>query len=125
MTRTLLLSLALASLTACASSHVKGTAPDTDLQLLELGVKALTTPRQIADPVQHPYQARNGDELWELSLALDDMAYLSEGDTARTFEFVHKAVEAIRTSRRPPCPWWNWKCQRERRSQPAKEADRR
>lgn len=113
---TLLVGALVVSLSACATSHVAGTARDTDLELLRLGVDALTTPRQSAGAIQHPHQARSEDELMAVALDLDDLSWLAEADKARTRAFVHSAVEAIRVSRVPACAWWQVACKREART---------
>lgn len=96
----------LASLTACATSPVHDARPATDLQVLRLGVQALTEPRSPAGSIQRLEDAATVGETWDYAGDLEDALWLSNRDKANLRTFVEKATAAIETSRLPECRWW-------------------
>lgn len=112
--RALLLGVLSLSLSACGTRPVRVEQRATDLQVLKLGVKALTEPRVVSGPVQHPDQAKDNGELMDLALDLDDIAFLSNEDKRRLRQFVFEAADAIDKARRPACRWYQLACHRGR-----------
>ena len=101
------LTFALAlSLTACARSPVRDVLPATDLQVLRLGVQALTEPRSPAGSVQRLEDAATVGQAWDYAGDLEDALWLSNRDKGNLRTFVEKASAAIETSRLPECRWW-------------------
>ena len=105
-TRPLLSCVILLSLTACATSPASDVRPATDLQVLRLGVEALTQPRLPAGSVQRLEDAATVGETWDYALDLEDALWLSNRDKVALREFVTKSAAAIEESRLPVCRWW-------------------
>lgn len=101
----LICALAL-SLTACATSPVHDARPATDLQVLRLGVQALTEPRAPAGSVQRLEDAATVGETWDYAGDLEDALWLSNRDKLNLRQFVNKATAAIEASRLPECRWF-------------------
>lgn len=97
-------------LTACASSPVKDAPPATDLTVLVLGVEALTQERTPASTVQRAEDAETTGELFQYTLALEEVEWLHEQDKERTRQFVRESVRVIQRNRQPVCRWWNLSC---------------
>ena len=98
---------ALALLTsACATSPANDARPATDLQVLRLGVQALTEPRTPAGNTQRLEDAATVGQAWDYAGDLEDALWLSNRDKANLRNFVDKATAAIETSRLPECRWW-------------------
>lgn len=114
--RLLLLGMPLLFLQGCAQQPVRVAAPTTDLQILQLGVHALTEPRAVAGPIQHPDQAETNGQLMSVATDLDDVHWLDEQDKTRLRTFVDKAVVLIGQSRAAVCGWWNVACKRRNRA---------
>lgn len=91
---------------ACATSPVHDARPATDLQVLRLGVQALTEPRSPAGSIQRLEDAATVGETWDYAGDLEDALWLSNRDKANLRGFVDKATAAIETSRLPECRWW-------------------
>lgn len=96
----------LAFLTACATSPASDVRPATDLQVLRLGVDALTQPRLPAGDVQRLEDAATVGQAWDYAADLEDALWLSNRDKANLRTFVDKATAAIEQSRLPECRWW-------------------
>ena len=94
------------SLTACATSPARDVRPATDLQVLRLGVDALTQPRLPAGDVQRLEDAATVGQAWDYAADLEDALWLSNRDKANLRTFVEKASAAIEESRLPACRWW-------------------
>ncbi len=90
--------------------------PATDLELVLLGVEQLTRERQPQGAVTRAEDATNGQELFGLTIALEDALWLSNDDKRRTRDFVERATRRIELSRLPTCRWYQWRCQAERRA---------
>lgn len=103
----LLLAIVL-STPGCATSPARDAPPATDLQVLRLGVKALTEPRRPAGDVQHLDEAETEGEVWDYAGDVEEALWLAERDKARVRTFVDEATAAIEESRLPPCRWWKW-----------------
>jgi len=110
----LLIGLMALFLSGCGTSPVRVEQRATDLELLKLGVHQLTQPRVVPGPIQHPDQAETTEQVWNLSLDLDDVHWLGEGDKVRVRDFVDQAVKLIAESRMAPCKLWQFKCKSER-----------
>lgn len=115
-TRLFALGLMLLFLPACGSLHVRADAPATDLQVLKLGVEAMTQPRNPQGPVARAEDAETTGQAWGLLLELEDVDYLHEQDKQNVRAFVNKAVDAIAASRVGPCRWWQWQCRARQRA---------
>lgn len=101
------LTFALVLLTSgCATSPAHDARPATDLQVLRLGVQALTEPRSPAGSVQRLEDAATVGETWDYAADLEDALWLSNRDKANLRQFVDKATAAIESSRLPECRWW-------------------
>ena len=94
------------SLTSCATSPASDVRPATDLQVLRLGVDALTQPRLPAGDVQRLEDAATVGQAWDYAADLEDALWLSNRDKANLRTFVDKATAAIEQSRLPECRWW-------------------
>lgn len=112
---TLIIGCALIFLTSCASSPAKDASPATDLELLRLGVEQLTRERQPQGPVTRAEDARTGQELFGLTIALEDTNWLQNDDKRRTRTFVDKATRRIEATR-ITCSWWNLACKSRRKA---------
>jgi hypothetical protein len=113
LTRPLLSCVLALSTLGCATSPASDARPATDLQVLLLGVDALTQPRLPAGRIQRLEDAATVGEAWDYALDLEDALWLSSRDKAALREFVTKSATAIEQSRRPPCRWWQWRgCRR-------------
>lgn len=97
-------------LSACGTSPVRADAPATDLEVMRLGVEALTQPREPAGEVQRSEDAATAGQAWDLLLDLEDLDYLHEQDKHRLRVFVNKSLDAIAASRAEPCRWWQRAC---------------
>lgn len=97
---------ALLFLSGCATSPDNGGKRESDLDVLMLGVETMLPPRDPAGPVKRAEDAENFEDAWNLLLDLEDVDYLHEQDKQRTVDFVTKAVERIKQSRRP-CTFWD------------------
>ena len=76
-----------------------GDEASTDLQIIRLGIEALTEPREVAGPIQHREQAATNGELWLLSGRQEDALQLAEGDKRRARTFVLESLGAIEKAR--------------------------
>jgi hypothetical protein len=106
MTRLSLACGLLLSLTACGTLPAKDAPPATDLQVLRLGVEALTAPRTPAGAVQRLEDAATVGEAWDYAGDVEEALWLAEADKVRVREFVGKAAAAMEASRLPECRWW-------------------
>jgi hypothetical protein len=106
LTRLSLLCGLLLSLTACGLLRGKDVRPATDLQVLRLGVQALTEPRTPAGDVQRLEDAATVGQAWDYAGDLEDALWLSNRDKANLRQFVNKATAAIEASRLPECRWF-------------------
>lgn len=111
---TLIIGCAVMCLSSCATSPANDVKPVTDLEVLRLGVQQLTRERQPQGSVTRVEDAATGDQLFGLSIALEDTVWLLNDDHRRTREFVDRASRRIELSRLPTCSWWQWRCIRER-----------
>lgn len=115
----LVLGLLLVFLTGCGHTAARrDPPPSTDLQVLMLGVKALTEPNEVQGPIQHREQAETNGDLWVLSGRQDDVIDLEHDDKRRLRQFIAEAVAAIERGRQPECRWWQFGCKREREASP-------
>lgn len=110
-TLTLLLCLILPCLTSCGASRGSAVKPASealpaDLQVLVLGVRALTEPRAIDGDIPTLDAAETFGQVWEFAGNAEEGHWLSERDKAVTRNFVEKAAAAIAEARLPPCRWW-------------------
>lgn len=110
-----LFGMAMLFLSACAISPTRVAAPSTDLQMLKLGLDALTQPRTVAYPIQHPDQAKTGGELFGLSMAQDDTIWLEEQDKVRSRNFYTQAINLLMQKEQPDCKWYQIGCKRSRK----------
>ena len=79
-------------------------------------MEQLTRERQPQGAVTRAEDATNGQELFHLTIALEDAVWLSNDDKRRTREFVDRATRRIELSRLPTCSWWQVRCQARRRA---------
>ena len=112
---TLIIGCALMFLTSCASLPARDESPATDLELLRLGVEQLTRERQPQGPVTRVEDATNGQELFNLGIALEDTNWLQNDDKRRIRTFVDKGTRRIEASRFQ-CRWWNLSCKSRRKA---------
>ena len=77
-------------------------------------MQQLTRERQPQGAVTRSEDAANGDQLFGLTIALEDTVWLLNDDHRRTAAFVDKATRRIELSRLPTCSWWQWRCIRDR-----------
>lgn len=105
MTLLLCLLFASASLTACGTLPAKDASQGSDLDVLVLGVKTLLGKREPAGTVKRAEDAQTVEQVWELTLDLEDVDWLHEQDKARAIDFTEKAAERIKASRRTCTRW--------------------
>ena len=74
-------------LTACATSTERAEKPATDLQVLQLGIEAILSPRSIAGPYQHLDEAPTVGAGLDFGADAEEAHWLSEHDKARGIEF--------------------------------------
>lgn len=110
----LLLSLTIASLSGCASSTTKP--QSTDLQIVRMGVRALTEPVEVEGKIKKRRDAETGEDLWNLSGRQDDALQKSNRRALRTYQFVDEALAAIEEARQGACSRWNVLCRMKRRT---------
>lgn len=79
-------------------------------------MEQLTRERQPQGAVTRAEDATNGDQLFGLTIALEDTVWLSNDDKRRTRAFVDQATRRIELSRLPTCSWWQLRCQSRRRA---------
>ena len=103
-------------LASCASLPANDARPATDLELVRLGVEQLTRERQPTGTVTRAEDAATGEQLFGLTIALEDALWLSNDDKRRTRDFVERATRRIELSRLPSCRWWQLRCQADRRA---------
>lgn len=106
----LVLGVMLLSLSGCATPPVRDVSSASDLEMMRLGVHALTKPRQIAGKYQHLDEATTTDEAYTFGGNAEEAFWLSERDKAGLKEFVDNALDLIAKSRRAPCPRWKFWC---------------
>lgn len=107
--KTMLLAAGLLTLflTGCAS--LTKAPPSTDLQVLRLGVQALTEPTRVEGAIQSRADARTNGDLWLLAGRQADAIDKANDDKARLRQFIQEATEAIENGREP-CRWWQVGC---------------
>lgn len=103
MIRLLLLGALSLFLSACATSPAKDASHESDLDVLVMGVQTMTEPR--GNELKNPEDVRDTEEAWNLLLDLDDVKWLSNRDKAGIRDFVERAVERIKESRRSCSTW--------------------
>lgn len=113
--RNWIIGCALIFLASCASSPARDASPATDLELLRMGVEQLTRERQPQGTVTRAEDATNGQELFGLTIALEDTNWLQNDDKRRTRTFVDKATRRIEATRFT-CSWWEFFCKARRRT---------
>jgi hypothetical protein len=74
----------------------------------------LTAERPIPGDLQHQYQATNTDQVWTFAGNAEEAHWGSEQDKIRTMNFVAQALAAIERSRQETCPWYGFRCRRDR-----------
>lgn len=102
-------------LASCGSLPARDVKPETDLEVLRLGVEQLTRERQPTGAIQRAEDAQDGEQLFGLTIALEDTNWLQNDDKRRIREFVDKATRRIALSRLPSCSWYEFACNRRRR----------
>lgn len=105
MTRLSLIWLLSLSLSACVTSPDSGEKPESDLDVLVMGVEAMLPPRDPAGDVKRAEDAATVEDAWTLLLDLEDVDYLHERDKERAVEFVQRAADRIKLARNP-CGFW-------------------
>lgn len=91
--------------------------PSTDLQVLNLGVKALTEPTVVEGAIKKRKDAITNGDLWTLSGRQDDALVVANDDKLRVRQFVADATAAIERGRRPACKAWNFVCRWKRKDE--------
>lgn len=115
-TRAWIIGCALTFLCSCASLPANDVKPATDLQLVRLGVEQLTREREPQGVVTRTEDAKDGEQLFGLAIALEDTNWLQNDDKRRIRRFVNAATLRIEHSRLPSCSWYQWRCLRARRA---------
>lgn len=77
---------------------------------MKLGVTALAKDRKPQGNIQRMEDAKDGGEVYNYGLDLEDVNWLHYEDKKAIVEFVNKSVDVIEKSRDPPCKWrpWRW-----------------
>lgn len=79
-------------------------------------MEQLTRERQPTGPVTRAEDATDGDQLFGLTIALEDTVWLLNDDHRRTRAFVERATRRVELSRLPACSWWQLRCKADRRA---------
>lgn len=75
----------------------------------------MTRERQPTGAIQRAEDAQDGEQLFGLTVALEDTNWLQNDDKRRIRAFVTKATRRIELSRLPDCRWYEFACNRRRR----------
>ena len=98
-------------LSACGTLPAKDVSTGSDLDVLVMGVDAMTEPR--GEELKNPEDVTDTEEAWNLLLDLDDIKWLSNRDKAGIRKFVRGAVDRIKLSRRECTTFDRWFNRRE------------
>lgn len=79
-------------------------------------MEQLTREREPTGQVTRAEDAATGEQLFALTIALEDTVWLLNDDHRRTRAFVDQATRRVELSRLPPCRWWQVQCRLERRA---------
>lgn len=103
-------------LPSCGTSPGPRDLPASDLAVVKLAVQQMTQPRPVQGKVTRLEDAQTGDDLFRYGLAVEQAKWLDEQDKLRLRFFINDALDVVEESRKPPCPWWNYACIRNRRA---------
>lgn len=106
MIRLFFLGVLALCLSACATSPANDVSNGSDLDVLVMGVDAMTEPR--GENLKQPENVTDTEEAWHLLLDLDDVKWLSNRDKAGIRKFVRGAVERIKESRKACTSFDRW-----------------
>lgn len=79
-------------------------------------MEQLTREREPQGVVTRTEDAKDGEQLFGLTIALEDTNWLQNDDKRRIRRFVNAATLRIEQSRLPSCSWYQWRCLRTRRA---------
>ena len=72
----------------------------------------LARPTKVEGPIQYRYQAKTGQDLWNLSGRQSDAVDQANGDKVRMQQYILDLSHAVQRQEAPTCHFWQVKCRR-------------
>lgn len=108
--------LTLLSLSGCATTPSAGNSRSSDLEVLRLGIHAMTEPRQVQGAVKKPSEVKDFGESLNFNVEAYSVMWLQWQDQKRLRTFADSAILAIAKARMDACGWLNLRCQARQRA---------